>query len=82
MDLQGLRDARRREPFHPFAMRLADGRSLQVRHPEFVAVGIRRVVVIADDDSWSIVEPILIVSLDYKHDQGKGNGKARRRRRP
>jgi hypothetical protein len=82
MDLQGLRDALRREPFHPFAMRLADGRSLQIRHPEFVAVGNRRVVVIADDDSWSVVEPILIVSLDYTIDQGKGNGKARRKRRP
>jgi hypothetical protein len=47
-------------------MRLADGRSLEVKHPEFVAVGTRRLVVISNDEaeSWSVIEPILIVSLD------------------
>ena len=65
MDLAGIRDALRKSPFEPFAIRLADGRSLTVQHPEFVAVGRRRIIVVADDDSWSVVEPLMIVSLDW-----------------
>jgi hypothetical protein len=70
MDLEGIRIALRRQPFEPFTIRLADGRAMPVRHPEFVAVGNRRVIVVAADDSWSVIEPILIVSIDY-------NGQAR-----
>ena len=66
MDLNGIREALRRTPFQPFSMRLADGRELPVSHPEFVALGPRLVVVVADDNSWAVVEPLLIVSLDFK----------------
>jgi hypothetical protein len=72
MDLQGIREALRRQPFEPFSICLADGRELPVPHPEMVAVGKRRIIVVKSDDSWSVVEPLLIVSLDY-------NGKQRRR---
>jgi hypothetical protein len=65
MDLGGIREALRQQPFHPFSMRLADGRALSVTHPEFVAVGTRRIVVVGHDDSVNIVEPLLIVSLDF-----------------
>jgi hypothetical protein len=74
MGVAGVREALRREPF---LMRLADGRSLEVRHPEFVALSPRRVIVIADDDvgSWSVLEPLLIVSLDYRSGSTQaGNG--------
>jgi hypothetical protein len=79
MNLDGLRSALRREPFRPFAMRLADGRSMPVRHPEFVAVGARLVLVAHEDDSWSIIEPLLIVSLDSLPARNGGNGKRRKR---
>ncbi len=65
MDIEGLREAVRRQPFQPFTIRLADGRSMRVPHSEFVAVGNHRVIVVEENDSWSVVEPILIVSLDY-----------------
>ena len=65
MDLNGIREALHRQPFEPFAIRLADGRALPVPHPDFVAVSNRRIVVVSEDDSWSVVEPLLIVSLDY-----------------
>ena len=74
MDLQGIREALRRQPFEPFSISLADGRSLAVPHPEMVAVGKRRIIVVEADDSWSVVEPLLIVSLDY-------NGKHRPRKK-
>ncbi len=74
MDIVGVREALRRQPFEPFAIKLADGRSLEIRHPEFVAVGNRRIVVIADDEveSWSVIEPLLIVSLDSITKPSKG----------
>lgn len=76
MDISGVREALHREPFQPFAIRLADGRSLPVRHPDFVAVGKRRIVVIGEDDSTTMVEPLLIVSIDTPLKKGKtGNGK-------
>ncbi len=65
MDLAGIREALLRRPFQPFTIRLADGRSLPVAHPEFVAVGNRRAIMVAPDDSWSVIEPLLIVSLDF-----------------
>jgi hypothetical protein len=65
MDLPGVLEALRRKPFQPFSMRLADGRSLPITHPEAVAVGKRRVIVVRPDDSWAVIEPLLIVSLDY-----------------
>ncbi len=83
MDLNGLREAIRKQPFEPFAIRLADGRSLRVNHPELVAVGKRRAVVIQEDDSCLWLEPLLIVSLDWsvKEPKGKeGNGSPKRRR--
>jgi hypothetical protein len=65
MALEGAREALRLDPFEPFVFRLADGRTVPVHHPEFVAVGKRRLVVIDEDDGWSFVEPMLIISI-YK----------------
>ena len=64
MDIAGVREALHRQPFEPFLIRLADGRSLPVPHRDFVALTPRRVIVVAEDDSVSIIEPPLIVSLD------------------
>jgi hypothetical protein len=64
MDIAGVREALHNQPFEPFLIRLADGRSLPVPHRDFVALTPRRVIVGAQDDSWSSIEPLLIVSLD------------------
>ena len=72
MDIDGVRQALHRQPFEPFVIRLADGRSLPVRHPDFVAVGRRRIVVVGADDRTSMIEPLLIVSLDTLPKKGKG----------
>ncbi len=78
MDLQRIREALRRQPFEAFSICLADGRSLPVPHPEMVAVGKRRIIVVEANDSWSVVEPLLIVSLDYN---GKHRPRTNRRKR-
>ena len=74
MDLAGLREALLQRPFEPFSIRLADGRSLAVRHPELLAVGKRRAILIQDDDSCLWLEPLLVVSIDWPSGAGKGKG--------
>jgi hypothetical protein len=78
MDLNSIRDALRQQPFRPFTLGLADGRKVTVKHPEFVAL-TRRIVVVADEDSTlTILEPLLIVSLERAAASGgRGNGKGR-----
>jgi hypothetical protein len=83
MDLRGLREALLQRPFEPFAIRLADGRSVEVRHPELLAVGKRRAVLIQEDDSCLWIEPLLVVSIDWPAGRAKskgGNGTPRKRR--
>ena len=66
MDIRGIREALHREPFEPFKICLADGRELVVPHPDFVAVaGERRIIVVRADETWAVVEPLLVVSLEY-----------------
>jgi hypothetical protein len=80
MDIAGVREALHRNPFEPFLIRLADGRSLPVPHHDFVALTPRRVIVGAEDDSWSIIEPLLIVSLDSMPKKHKGGNGAQRKK--
>jgi hypothetical protein len=82
MDITGIREALHKQPFEPFALRLADGRSLSVGHPDFVAVHPRRIIVVNDDSTWSVVEPLLIVSVDYEAPHKKGSNGSGRRKRP
>jgi hypothetical protein len=35
--LKAIREALRAQPFRPFALKLADGQSFPVRHPQFIA---------------------------------------------
>ncbi|HPM22892.1 MAG TPA: hypothetical protein PLP66_03235 [Phycisphaerae bacterium] len=60
----------RKRPFEPFAIRLHDGRSIEVRHPEVIVVGKRSVFVglyhngaegLVDD--WVLISPVAIASL-------------------
>ena len=68
MDIGGISEAMRQQPFVPFQLRLADGRAILVRHPDFIATdsGNRQLVVFAQpDDKMMIIEPLLIVSMDF-----------------
>jgi hypothetical protein len=82
MDLNTIRRALRDEPFEPFILKLADGRTETVKHPEFVAVGNRIVAIVREDNSVTTVEPLLIVSLDKEPPGSKksGNGSTRSRK--
>ena len=80
MDIAGIKEALHRQPFEPFSMAIADGRSLPVPHPDFVAVHPRRIIVIANDGSWSVIEPLLVASLDYETNPKKGGNGSHKRK--
>jgi hypothetical protein len=82
MDIAGIREALHKVPFEPFSLRLADGRSLRVPHQDFVALHPRRIIVVNEDASWSVIEPLLIVSIDFDATHKKGTNGAGRRKRP
>jgi hypothetical protein len=64
MNIAAIQEVLHRQPFRPFTLRLADGRQLAIPHPDFIAVSPRTVVVINQDDSFAILEPLLIVSIE------------------
>ena len=64
MDLNSIRNAVREQPFRPFDLCLADGPRIPVKHPEFVAMNQRIVIVTDEDSNTKIIEPLLIVSLE------------------
>lgn len=81
MDIAGIREVLHKQPFEPFVLRLADGRSLSVPHPDFIALGKRRIVVVGEDDATFMVEPLLIVSIDTPGANGDGGNGSRKKRR-
>jgi hypothetical protein len=80
VDLNSIRNALREQPFRPFDLCLADGRRVPVKHPEFVAMNQRIVIVTDEESATKILEPLLIVSLEHvSDDKKKGNGSKRRK---
>ena len=52
-------------PFAPFAIHMADGRELQVTHPETIAYGGGRIaVIVKPDDTFEVVDLLLVPSLE------------------
>lgn len=74
MTTEQLQSALHAQPFQPFALRLADGRSLSVPHRDFVAhkPGGRIAIVVSDDESHVAVDLLLVVSLDFPPAPPKG----------
>jgi len=77
MTIEQLRQMSAARPFRPFRLHLADGRSLDVDHPEFLMQSRsgRTVVVSKPDDTFEIVDLLLVTSLEAK------NGESRSRKR-
>ena len=67
----------RAQPFQPFDVHLADGRRLEVPHPERLAISppARTVGVAVSDGTIEIVDLLLVTSL-----KPHSNGHARKRR--
>ena len=65
MTTEQFRELWKAIPFRPFAIHLADGRALAVRHPEMTAPsrGGRTVVVYNEEQVFEVVDLLLVVSL-------------------
>lgn len=79
MTIEQVRKLHQARPFQPFRMHLADSRSLDVVHPELLAISEpgRTVIVVTGDESlYKVVDLLLVTSLEVLN----GRAKAGRRK--
>jgi len=50
-------------PFVPFPLRTADGREVELNHPENIAYGGGRIAVVMNGDDFEIIDLLLVPSL-------------------
>lgn len=70
-------------PFAPFRVHMANGRSVDVPHPEFMHLshtGRWLTVDSADDDSFEIVDVLLVTSVEKLPTNGASSSRPRRRK--
>jgi hypothetical protein len=65
MTTQQLKSMLNAQPFRPFDIHMANGRSLPVRHPElvFITPGGRTIGVSVHEDAIEIIDLLLVTSL-------------------
>ena len=65
MTKEALSKAAQRNPFQPFALRLADGRAVRVPHQDFISLHPtgRTVIVYGDNEDLEILDVMLITGL-------------------
>jgi hypothetical protein len=78
MTLEAFRDALNAQPFHPFTIHIADGRSIPVVSREFVMRDPRgrTVLVYQPDGRLSTIDLLLVTELEKRP-----NGEPKRKRR-
>lgn len=66
MTIDQLKRFHQARPFTPFRVHIADGRHLDVRHPEFLAhtPAGRTIMIAADEDSFEVIDLLLVTSLE------------------
>ncbi len=65
MNAETVREWLSRRPFEPFEVRLSNGESHQVRHPEVVAIGKNRIAIVdPDTDRFVHVSLIHVNSIE------------------
>jgi hypothetical protein len=68
MTVDQLRSMREANPFRPFTIHLADGRSLRVPHRDFVShsPGGRTLIVYRTQEAFSVVDLYLVTELEVE----------------
>lgn len=76
MTTEQFRSTLHLQPFRPFTIRMADGRTFDVAHPDFVAQSPsgRTAIVFQPDDSYSILDLLLMTELEVQHSNGRNSG--------
>ena len=81
MTIDQIRRLYEAQPFRPFVLHLADGREIPVAHREFMASAPsgRTVIVFQPDDTFNIVDLLLVTDLEVRPANGhKRSGRGRR----
>jgi hypothetical protein len=65
MTVEQLRNVHRATPFQPFTIRVADGRSFHIAHPDFLSHSPtgRTVIVYGNNENFSILDLLLVTEL-------------------
>lgn len=68
MTIEQIRNLYQAHPFQPFVMHLADGRQIPVVHRDFIMSSPtgRTVIVYQPDESFNIVNTLLVTDLEVK----------------
>jgi hypothetical protein len=72
MRIEELKRAKNQRPFQPFWIRMADGREIEVTHPDAIAWegdGAQIVVCIIPGGGWEIIDIILATSIGMQAPQ-------------
>ena len=79
MTIEQVRTHYDAQPFRPFVIHLADGRQIPVHHREFImsAPSGRTIIVYQPDDSFNIIDLLLVTDLEIKP---RANGSTRKRK--
>jgi hypothetical protein len=79
MTIEQLRRVHRAQPFQPFRLQLADSRSVDVTHPEILAINEPgRTVSVVSDGAFEIIDLLLVVSLELLNGHAKPTRRGRR----
>lgn len=71
MNVEALQRMQHAQPFRPYRIHMADGRSLDVQHPDFVARSPagRTVIVYKPDETFEVLDLLLVASLELLNGQ-------------
>ena len=71
MNVEQLQAMQHAQPFRPYRIHMADGRSLDVHHPEFVARAPtgRAVIVFKPDETFEFIDLLLVASFEVLNGQ-------------
>jgi len=74
MTSEQLKATLRQQPFRPFTIRMVDGRSFTVAHPDWVMVSPtgRTAILFEPDDSYSVVDLMLMNELEVPATKNAG----------
>jgi hypothetical protein len=73
MTIERFQSVLHQVPFRPFTIRMADGRSFEVPHPDFVAHAPsgRKIILVHPDDNYSILDLLLMSELEVQSANGR-----------
>jgi hypothetical protein len=66
MTVERLLTVHHNQPFRPYRIHIADGRSLDVEHPDYLSRSPsgRAIIVYKRDDTFEIIDLMLVTSLE------------------